>query len=491
MNIAYQGPPPIHVLPELFGHALQETVNATKAPVGVALLSQLTAAAAACQGLIDVQRKEGLTGPCNIFALVIADKNSRKSSVEKKIGATLHQFDNEQTDQNKNSLQAYEVDLITWKQREKVLCDRIKRGEEKGLDISEYVERLKSLYRKKPVIPKDWRVLIQDTTPEALKFQLKGRGASLVLWSDEAGNLLNGRAIKDFAFYNSAWGGATIQVDRRSSESYVIEDARLSIAVMLQPTAFREFHEKKGESARGSGLYSRFLFCEPMSNEGFRFINNLPDGTHYIEKFNSRVLELLNRNKDAWANDGFKRQLLKFTPEAQERWIQIFNNIESQLSFTGALYTIKDYAAKYPDNLARVAAVFHYFQGKEGDISLETLNQASTICEWFLQEFQRLFAPPPPMPQIPQLYIDANLVESFLIRKFMKTGVYYVFKAHIQQGTPKWLNNGRLMPAIHNLVQRGIISTAKIQPTGKHRIYYDLNKEFFDNAARSQGYSPD
>lgn len=491
MNIGYQGPLPIHVLPELFGHALKETVNATQAPVVIAFLSQLTAAAVACQGLIDVQRKEGLTGPCNIFALVIAEKNSRKSSVEQKLGATLRQFDREQTDEYKNALQAYEVDLIAWKQREKVLCDRIKRGEEKDLDISEYVERLKSLYRQKPVIPKQRRVLIQDTTPEELKFQLKGRGASLVLWSDEAGNILNGRAIKDFAFYNSAWGGATIQVDRRSSESYVIEDARLSVAAMIQPSAFGEFHEKKGESARGSGLYSRFYFCAPMSNEGFRFIDNFPDGTHYIETFNSRVLELLNRNKEAWANDGFKRQLLKFTPEAQERWIQIFNHVESQLSFTGTLYAIKDYAAKYPENLARVAAIFHYFQGKDGDITLETLNQASTICEWFLQEFQRLFSPPPPMPQVPQFYLDANFIESWLIRQFIKTGVYFVFKAHIQQGTPKWLNNARLMPAIHNLAERGIISSAKIQPTGKHRIYYDLNKQFFDNAAKLQGYSPD
>ena len=487
MNIGYQGPLPIHALPELFSKALQETINATQSPVGVAFTSLLTIAAVACQGLIDVQRKEGLKGPCNIFALVIADKNIRKSSTEEKFGNSLRQFDSEQTDKYQNDLLEYEVDLVAWKQREKAICDEIKRGEKEELDISEQLNRLKALYRNKPAKPRQRRVLMKDTTPEELKFQLKGRGASLILLSDEGGDLVNGRAIRDFAFYNSAWGAATIQVDRRSSESFIIEDARLSVSIMIQPSVFREFHEKKGESARGSGLYSRFFFCAPLSNEGFRFIDNFPISQNYITAFNTRVLELLNRNKDAWSDNDFKRLLLKFTPEAQERWIQIFNYVESQLSFSGIFHSIKDYAGKYPENLARVAAIFHYFQGKEGDITLETLNQASAICEWFLGEFQRLFSPPPPMPPIPQACLDTNYIETWLINRFIKTGVYWILKAHIQQGTPKWLTTSRLMPAIHNLVQRGIISPAQILPTGKHRIFYDLNRVFFDNAARSNG----
>lgn len=491
MNIGYQGPLPIHVLPELFGKALQETVNATQSPVDIAFVTLLTTAGVACQGLIDVQRKVGLKGPCNIFALVIADKNLRKSSAEEMFGNSLRQFDSEQTKKFQNALLEYEVDLVAWKQREKAICDEIKRGEKEERDISDQINRLKTLYRNKPAKPRQNRVLIKDTTPEELKFQLKGRGASLIVLSDEGGNLLNGRAIRDFAFYNSIWGAATIQVDRRSSESYIIEEARLSVSIMLQPSAFREFHEKKGESARGSGLYSRFFFCAPLSNEGFRFIDNFPISQNYVTDFNTRVLELLNRNNEAWSDDGFKRLLLKFTPEAQERWIQIFNYVESQLSSTGTLYSIKDYAGKYPENLARVAAIFHYFQGKEGDITLETLNQASAICEWFLGEFQRLFSPPPLMPQIPQAYLDANYLESRLINRFIKTGVYFVLKAHMQQGTPKWFTTSRLMPAIHILVQRGIISPAQMLPSGKHRIYFDLNKAFFDEAARLKGYSPD
>ena len=42
-----------------------------------------------------------------------------------------------------------------------------------------------------------------------------------------------GRTVSDFAFYNSAWDAATVQVDRRSSECFVINDARLTERVAV------------------------------------------------------------------------------------------------------------------------------------------------------------------------------------------------------------------------------------------------------------------
>jgi hypothetical protein len=37
---------------------------------------------------------------------------------------------------------------------------------------------------------------------------------------------------------------------------------------------------------------------------------------------------------------------------------------------------IKDYASKYAENLARLAAVLHFFSANDGDISLETIQGA-------------------------------------------------------------------------------------------------------------------
>ena len=85
-QMLFNHPFPIDSLPCPIRDSLVETVQITHAPLEVAFLVQLTTAATACQGLIDVQRKDGLIGPVNIFATAIAERSSRKSSSEKLFG---------------------------------------------------------------------------------------------------------------------------------------------------------------------------------------------------------------------------------------------------------------------------------------------------------------------------------------------------------------------------------------------------------------------
>jgi hypothetical protein len=63
--------------------------------------------------------------------------------------------------------------------------------------------------------------------------------------------------------------------------------------------------------------------------------------------------------------------------------------------------------------LARLAALFHFFAGKQGDISYETLNSALAISRWFMTEFKRLFAS---APELPVEVSDSNELEAWLIK---------------------------------------------------------------------------
>jgi hypothetical protein len=62
--------------------------------------------------------------------------------------------------------------------------------------------------------------------------------------------------------------------------------------------------------------------------------------------------------------------------------------------------------------MARLAALFHYFQGYEGDIGIDSVERASAICEWYLVEFKRLFGV---HPEIPIEIQDANTLENWLV----------------------------------------------------------------------------
>jgi putative DNA primase/helicase len=63
--------------------------------------------------------------------------------------------------------------------------------------------------------------------------------------------------------------------------------------------------------------------------------------------------------------------------------------IESLLSSGGELYDVRDVASKTADNAARLAALFHTFNGSIGPIDLEAMESAASITAWHLTEAQR------------------------------------------------------------------------------------------------------
>ncbi|ASN99431.1 DUF3987 domain-containing protein [Escherichia coli] len=64
------------------------------------------------------------------------------------------------------------------------------------------------------------------------------------------------------------------------------------------------------------------------------------------------------------------RICLRFSAEAERHWIEFYNQVESEMRMIGLLYDFKDYASKMAENMARLAALLHYFSGDGGDISV-------------------------------------------------------------------------------------------------------------------------
>ena len=77
--------------------------------------------------------------------------------------------------------------------------------------------------------------------------------------------------------------------------------------------------------------------------------------------------------------------------EAKRTWIQFFNAVESGLNYQGQWAGLQDFASKAAENAARLAALFHLFEGKMGDIGSESMEQAIAVIHWHLKETRRLF----------------------------------------------------------------------------------------------------
>ncbi len=79
-------------------NAINEVKTNTQAPVELVLMTALAALSISCQNLIDVQLPIGNTVPTSLMLFLVADSGERKSTVEKKLFASIREFEQAQFD---------------------------------------------------------------------------------------------------------------------------------------------------------------------------------------------------------------------------------------------------------------------------------------------------------------------------------------------------------------------------------------------------------
>jgi hypothetical protein len=62
----------------------------------------------------------------------------------------------------------------------------------------------------------------------------------------------------------------------------------------------------------------------------------------------------------------------------------------------------EEYAAKWSDQVARIAALLHIFDESTGQISLETVKRAEEIGNWLAYEFIEAFSESDPIQKMPK-----------------------------------------------------------------------------------------
>lgn len=138
------------------------------------------------------------------------------------------------------------------------------------------VERLKAelldLKKQKPEEPTRLQFLYEDVTPESIAYELYKGSGNAALSSDEGATILSGRVVQNIPMLNKFWSGESFSVSRKSSPGFVVDDPRLTISIMSQPSAMTKFMKKKGDESLGVGFLARFLVCNPLSNQGNRYM---------------------------------------------------------------------------------------------------------------------------------------------------------------------------------------------------------------------------
>lgn len=454
----------VAVPPSTIVNAVDEAEFNIKAPRALVISSALTAIATASQGIIDVCKPNGQIVPVSLMILSVANSGERKSTVENVFLREIRAFQEERDLLYQKDLGKWRAQRMIWEERGKALLKEASRlrDEESDEGYDQFLEH----QTKEPVMPRRFKMLYEDSTSEALFLGLYQNISSAGLISSEGGGVLAGRAFNDLAKQNALWSGDALVVDRVSVDSYKLV-ARLTTSLMVQEKLFSAYMVKHGEQSRGSGLWARFLACYPISTQGERLIIEGDVSWRSCEKFSARIREVLEESVPFLACPEKPRLVVRFSRQAARKWVEIFNEIESEIKPGGKYFGVGDHASKLADNIARVAALFSYFENGIGEISLGTLNSAMDLCFWYSDEFLRLFTPASPEE------IDVRALQSFLQEK-RNEGQRFVPKNSILQ-----LARGRvrkvkyLNPAIEVLSGQGKISLRKFNRT----MYVDLYPE--------------
>lgn len=429
-------PYPLDALPAKIRAAVDEVQRFAKAPTAMIATSAIAALSLAIQAHADIERAQGLDSPVGLFLMTIADSGERKSTVDSFFMEAIRDYEAAQAEEAKPLIKDYNAALSGWESKLSGIKDKIRAEVKLRKSVTEYESELHNLVHERPEPPRFPRLTYADATPESLAIALANKWPSAGVVSAEAGIVFGSHGMgadsvtRNLAQLNQLWDGNILQIDRKTSESFQVRGARVTMSLMIQEQTLRNFYDKSGALARGTGFFARFFLAWPESTQGDRPYTEPPEHWPALSVFNRQITEILNKAAPVNENGELEPIMMRLSPSAKSAWVDFYNAIETQLKNGGELYDVRDVASKTADNAARLAALFQVFEhGMGGTVCVDCFEAASSIAAWHLYEARRFFSELALPPEL----ANAARLDTWLVEHCRRVGVGEVDKNYTRQ----------------------------------------------------------
>jgi hypothetical protein len=382
-------PFPLEALGSVLGPAAIAIADCVQCPDAVAGQSVLAAASLAVQDIADVLI-DGRSFPLSLFCLTVAESGDRKSGADQLALSEHQQWQKAQRQQYTAQVDDYEVEMTAYH------LERDQITKSKSESIAHIADELRDLGAA-PAAPVSPTLLMREPTLEAIQKSFLQGLPSQGLFSDEGGQFFGGHAmsrdnqLKTITGLSSLWGGDPIIRSRAGEgESFVLDNPRLSVHLMVQPIVAEKVLSDPLMS--GQGFLARLLIAWPVSLAGTRFYNHKDPSTHPdLVRYNAVMQALLERPKRMDENGDLLLDAIVPTEEAKGFWVDAYNTIEQSLAEPGELREIKATACKAAEQMARMAALITLISDPNAtSIPLAAMKHAGELIEYYLQEALRL-----------------------------------------------------------------------------------------------------
>jgi hypothetical protein len=348
--------------------------------IAMPLLAGLSAAIGTSYGLLI---KRGWVVPSIIWSVVVAESGSGKSSPQRLALKPLH-------DRQRRLVKEYDEAFAEFERLDEIY----------QRDLANF-KKAKDESVGPPVPPAEpicERVVVNDTTIEALGKRLKDNPRGVLCASDELSGWFGG-----FNKYSKGKGGdeskwleffnsQTSIIDRSSaSRPLVIEKASVSITGTIQPAILRKCLTA---DYKASGLAARLLFAMPPRMQK-RWTED--EVEELIEDEVAGVFDSLFKLELKVEEDGnLSTNLIRLEPTAKRLFVSYYNrHNREQQQLDGDLYAAY---SKLEEYAARFALVIHCVRHALGqtsyltELDCDSMSAGIQLCEWFKNEAKRVYA---------------------------------------------------------------------------------------------------
>ena len=432
----------IHHRAPILGHALEDLSSLSGAPRSMCLAALLAAMCIASQYNISVQSPTGAIFVVSLYILILGESGLRKSTVFNLAMKAIIERDSKFIKLHAIKLKEYKADIDIWEEEGRYLKESLREALRREVEVDEAKSRIREHALRKPIAPRLIQLIYQEPTKSILLSRTASSGLGAFV-CDEAADMFFNMLFDLRAALSSMWSGYRVKNDATNKAPEVIEEVRFSMLLFSQPEVFGGWRKrpKKIDSLVSQGFMPRFLVFNPVSNVGFRAYNDEVRENGSLQVFHNRSRHLLDETYENTQDQGFVRQTICLDPVASDLFKLISIEAEERQKESGRFYHAKAFGSKYAEQVLRIAAVIHYFEGFEGDISVETLKLSYAIAEQSAAGYLEVFSRPS------QLILDAHKLFDWII-KIRGDGA--------NEGMLNRHQFTRHLSAIHNGFQRGI-----------------------------------
>lgn len=451
---------PLKSIPKVIENLVKSVSQDMQVPIELVFNMAMTAISFACQSHIEIiPPYSDIPEPCSLYFLTIAESGEGKTTINKLLMKPFYDYEAKMKQAYKLRLEEHKRDLEVWESKKKALHSAFRQAVKYSDDGEAEAEKIKSHALNKPVKPTRPDFIYEDTSPTAL-FEGVNEQPDAMLYSDEGGIFSKG-SLKDHPeALNRMWDGGKYDF-RRANRDVLEISACLTASLMIQPIVFMGYLKKNPETARGSGLLSRFLIVQVNSMIGYRQENtNYSKSTEALKKFHDIINDLLDKRRNRFDNGDFKKETYCLSDEAKDSLQRKRAEIEKSLALGYERAHIRDLTSKACANALRLAAIFSHISCHGSgfifnNIFESELKKAFEITDWYLEQARVLFFP---MSERCQFEKDVRELFCWIRDKFEETGGYPFLKNElVRKGPNRFRKIEVLTPVLNQLIVQGLI----------------------------------